>query len=172
MSDPGSSEVDFAQYIGMTTAEGTVVVERASVTQFALAVTDHSPEYANADAARVAGFDAIPAPPTFSFALQSFGKWAELQPPPDPSARNPMIEVMGGLMMRGGLILHGEQSFTYHRPMVVGDRLDYRGTVKDIYQKPTGGRTMTFMVMEDRYCDADGTPVLTATTNLLHRSAS
>ena len=170
-SDTDTNGTDFAQYIGMTTAAGTVVVERAPVTQFAQAVTDYSPEYSDADAAAAAGFAAIPTPPTFAFALQSFGRWAELQPPPDPSARNPMIEVMGALMMQGGLILHGEQSFTYHRPMVVGDRLDYRGQVTDIYQKPTGGRTMTFMVMEDRYTDAEGRPVLTATTNLLHRSA-
>lgn len=178
MSDPGEASADavagetgFERYIGMTTGVGTVVVERAAVTQFAQAVTDYSAIYSNAEVAKAAGFDNIPTSPTFAFALQSFGKWAELQPPHDPDAHNPMIEVMGGLMMQGGLILHGEQSFTYHRPMVVGDRLDYRGQVTDIYQKATGAKTMTFMVMEDRYTDADGNPVLTATTNLIHRSA-
>ena len=174
MGDSGearTSETGFERYIGMTTGVGTVVVERAAVTQFAHAVTDYSAVYSNAVVAEAEGFDGIPASPTFAFALQSFGKWAELQPPPDPDAHNPMIEVMGALMMQGGLILHGEQSFTYHRPMVVGDRLDFHGQVTDIYQKPTGGRTMTFMVMEDRYTDAEGKPVLTATTNLIHRSA-
>ena len=42
--------------------------------------------------------------------------------------------------------------------------------MKDIYQKESGGRTMTFMVVEDTYVDADGEPVLTSTMNLIHRS--
>jgi len=162
---------DFSEFIGVTTGTGTVVVERAPITQFARAVTDRSDVYANVEVARSEGFDDIPAPPTFGFGLQSWGMWAELQPPPDPDARNPMIEIMGGLMKEGGLVLHGEQSFTYHRPMVVGDRLTFRGEVRDVYQKPTGDKIMTFLVIEDTYTDSSGAPVLTATMNLLHRSA-
>jgi hydroxyacyl-ACP dehydratase HTD2-like protein with hotdog domain len=73
-------------------------------------------------------------------------------------------------MSKGGLVLHGEQEFIYHRPMVVGETLDFVGTVTDIYEKPTGDRTMTFMVVEDVYSDADGQPVLTSIMNLIHRS--
>lgn len=55
--------------------------------------------------------------------------------------------------------------------MVVGMRLHYEGVVRDIYQKPSGDKTMTFMVIEDTYTDESGAPVLTSTMNLLHRSA-
>jgi acyl dehydratase len=162
--------VDFSQYIGMSTARGTIVVERAPVSQFAKAILDQSPVYQDASAAAANGFAGIPAPPTYGFIAQSWGKWAELQPAPDPDAPQPMMEVMGGLMSKGGMVLHGEQEFIYHRPMVVGETLDFEGRVKDIYEKPTGDRTMTFLVTEDVYRDAKGEPVLTSIMNLIHRS--
>ena len=81
-----------------------------------------------------------------------------------------MAAVMGGLMAGGGMILHGEQEFTYHRPVVVGEKLRLEGVVKDIYQKATGDRTMTFMIIEDTFSDDSGEPVVTAVMNLLHRS--
>jgi hypothetical protein len=42
--------------------------------------------------------------------------------------------------------------------------------VKDVYQKVSGERTMTFMVIEDTYTDEAGEPVLTTVMNLIHRS--
>jgi acyl dehydratase len=162
---------DYSEFIGLPTSRGTLVVERAPVTNFAKAVTDLNPIYRNADAARVAGFTDIPAPPTFGFSIQNWGKWEELQPADGQPARQPMMEVMGSLMSKGGMVLHGEQEFVYHRPLTVGMRLEYEGVVKDIYAKQSGERTMTFMVIEDTYRDADsGEPVLTSVMNLIHRS--
>lgn len=161
---------DLSGYIGMSTGSGTVVVERGPISAFAEAVGDGSPVYRDATVAADEGFAAIPAPPTFGFCVQNWGRWRELQPPKDPSAPQPMAEVIGALMAKGGLVLHGEQAFEYHRPMLVGDVLHYEGVVADIYRKESGGRTMTFMVIEDRYTDEDGNPVLTSTMNLLHRS--
>ena len=54
---------------------------------------------------------------------------------------------------------------------MVGQRLTYEGVVRDIYQKASGERTMTFMIVEDTYRSADdGALVLTSTMNLIHRS--
>ena len=159
---------DFSEYIGMPTGRGTLVVERAPLTNFAGAVLDENPIYRNADEARTAGFENIPAPPTFGFSIQNWGKWEELQPT-EKLSRNPMFEVMGTLMGKGGIVLHGEQEFVYHRPLVVGQRLRFEGVVREIYEKPTGDKTMTFMVIEDTYSDEDGEPVLTSIMNLLHR---
>src|SRR4051812_29170044 len=150
--------VDFDQYIGMPTSEATVVIERAPVSAFAASIADTNPVYRNAEVAAAAGFDGIPAPPTYGFIAQNWGVWEERQPPPSGDGRSPMAEVMGGLLSNGGLILHGEQEFIYHRPVVVGDELQVKGVVKDIYQKATGDRTMTFMVVEDTYRDAAGEP--------------
>ena len=156
--------------VGRPTGATTIHVERGPVTAFARAVTDGNPVYADLDVAKAAGFDAIPAPPTFTFASLAWGAFAEEQPPDPTGGSNPMGEIMGGLMADGGLILHGEQEFTYHRPVVVGQRLHFRGEVKDIYAKDSGDRTMTFMVIEDTYRDEDGELVLTSTMNLLHRT--
>ena len=163
------ADIDFDSYIGMKTSEGTVVVERAPITEFAAALTDRSKVYRDRGIAQSEGFDDIPAPPTYGMVAQNFGKWDELQPPKDPNPRNPMAEVMGGLMANGGMVLHGEQEFTYHQPVVVGQKLAFSGEVKNIYQKPTGDKTMTFLVIEDTYTDESGDAVLTSTMNLIHR---
>ncbi len=165
-----SAGSDFTEFIGKATSKGTLVVERAPITNFARAVGDGSAVYRNADAARAAGFVDVPAPPTFCFSIQNWGKWEELQPTDAAPAANPMAEVMGGLLAKGGMVLHGEQEFQYHQPLVVGQRLSFEGVVRDIYQKVSGDRTMTFMVIEDTYRDEDGTPVVTSIMNLLHRS--
>lgn len=165
-----AESIDFSQFIGLPTGRGTLVVERAPLTNFARAVGDDNPVYRNADAAREAGLADVPAPPTFGFSIQNWGKWEELQPPDATPERNPLAELMGGLMATGGIVLHGEQEFTYHRPLVVGQRLRFEGVVRDIYQKHSGDKTMTFMVIVDTYKDeTDGEPVLTSTMNLLHR---
>jgi len=169
MPETQPTATEHEDLIGLPTGKGTVVVERAAVTAFATAVGDDSPVYANAEVARAAGFDGIPAPPTFGFAIQHSGRWDELQPPDATPERSPVAELMGGLMAKGGIVLHGEQTFEYHRPVIVGQRLHFEGVVRDVYRKPAGEATMTFLVVEDTYRDDDGNPVLTSTMNLIHR---
>jgi acyl dehydratase len=160
---------DYSEYIGKATGRGTLVVERGPLTNFATAVLDDAEVYRDADVARAAGFANVPAPPTFGFSIQNWGKFAELQTAEQPTS-NPMFDVMGKLYANGGMVLHGEQEFTYHQPIVAGDVLTFEGVVRDIYEKPTGERTMTFIVVEDTYRDAAGELVLTSTMNLIHRS--
>jgi N-terminal half of MaoC dehydratase len=160
---------DYSEYIGKATGRGTLVVERGPLTNFAKAVLDDSKVYANAEVARDQGFTDVPAPPTFGFSIQNWGRFEELQTAEQPES-NPMFEVMGKLYASGGMVLHGEQEFTYHQPIVAGDVLTFEGVVRDIYEKPTGERTMTFIVVEDTYRNAAGELVLTSTMNLIHRS--
>lgn len=157
--------------VGRSTGKAVIVVERGPLTRFAEAVTESSPIYRRGDAARAAGFVDIPAPPTYFFsAAEYWGAFPEDQPadaiPPD----NPMMEVMGELLGNGGMILHGEQEFTYHRPVVVGDRLTSASEVVDYYARESGARTMTFLVTETTYRDPAGQLVLTARMNLIHRA--
>jgi acyl dehydratase len=161
---------DESEVIGRPTVAATVHVERGPVQAFAEAVTDSNPVYRDLDAARAAGFDAVPAPPTFTFAVQNRGRFAEDQPPDPTEGRNVMMEVIGTLMAEGGMVLHGEQEFIYHRPVVVGDTLHAEGKVTDQYSKQSGDRTMTFLVMETVYSDDAGEPVVTERFNLIHRS--
>jgi acyl dehydratase len=160
---------DYSEYIGRSTGSGTVVVERTPISHFAAAVLDQSPVYRNAEVARAAGFADVPAPPTCGFSLQNWGKFEELQTTEPPKA-NPMHEVMGKLYANGGIVLHGEHEFTYVQPVVAGDVLTYEGVVRDIYEKPTGDRLMTFVVVEDTYRNPAGEVVLVSTMNLIHRS--
>jgi acyl dehydratase len=156
--------------VGRPTGAATVTVERGPVAKFAEAVHDDSPVYVSDDAARAAGFDAVPAPPTYAFsAMQYWGKFPEGQPPDPTGGKNPMMEIIGTLMSQGGIVLHGEQEFLYHRPIVVGDVLHNEGRVVDYYTKESKGSTMTFIVVEDVYRDEAGEPVLTSRMNLLHK---
>jgi acyl dehydratase len=156
--------------VGRATGAATLHVERGPVTKFAAAVMDRNPVYRSLEAARAAGFDSIPAPPTFTFALPFWGQFPEDQPPdPTEGKGNPMRELMGGLMAEGGIVLHGEQEFIYHRPVQVGDTLHQEGKITDLYSKESGGKTMTFLIMETVFKDDAGNPVVTERFNLIHR---
>jgi acyl dehydratase len=164
------SDEDLKKIIGKPMSKSTVVVERGPVSNFATAVCDASPVYRDPAAAGAAGLAAIPAPPTFSFVMNTWGEFPELQPG-DVPAGNPMGEVLGPLLSKGGIILHGEQEFIYHRPVYVGDVLDGEGTITDAYAKESKGKTMTFVVTETVWRDrASGEPVVTSRFNVIHRS--
>jgi acyl dehydratase len=164
------SDLNRDEVVGLPTGKATITVERGPVTQFASSVTDASAVYRNRDAARAAGFDDIPAPPTYFFSAASFwGAFGENQPSDAVPGRNPMMEVIGKLMSKGGMVLHGEQEFEYHKPVVVGDNISSEGKVVDLYEKQTGDRTMTFLVTENQYRNQDGDLVLTTRMNLIHR---
>jgi len=156
--------------IGKPMNKSKVVIERGPVANFATAVCETDPAYRDPKAAKEAGFDAIPAPPTFPMAMTNWGEFPEIQPTDRPTG-NPMGEVIGPLMAKGGIILHGEQEFIYHRPVVVGDVLLGEGTVTDAYTKESKGKTMTFIVTETVWRDEKtGEPAVTAHFNLIHRS--
>jgi hypothetical protein len=156
--------------IGKPTGTSKVVVERAPVTFFADAVLERSDVYRSPTAAREAGLAGIPAPPTYGIALETWGKYPELQPTDGPTGA-PLMDVLGPLMAKGGLILHGEQEFIYHRPITVGDVLVGEGHVADAYQKESKGRTMTFVVTETNWSDdKTGEPVVTTRFNVIHRA--
>ena len=129
----------------------TVVIERAPVPVFARAIGE--------DAAAFRG-DGAPVPPTYPFCWSYWGTVdGEVQGLPIAELRP------------RGMILHGEQEFTYHRPIVAGDVLTCEGQVVDLYSKESSsGRVMTFLVTEDVYRDQTGEPVLTSRMNLIHRA--
>ena len=157
--------------IGKATGAYKVTVERGPVANFAGAVLDENSVYQTPEAARAAGFTTIPAPPTFSFAMQHWGKFAEDQPADPTGGENPMHKVMGELFGKGGLVLHGEQEFEYHRPLVVGDELVGEGRITDMYEKESKGKTMTFLVTETVWRDEKtNEPVVTERFNLIHRA--
>lgn len=151
-------------FVGRKGGRARIVIERGAVANFARAVKDTNPVFQDAEAAEAAGFDAIPVPPTFLVGAQFWGAFPELQPE-DPGV-NPMGEVVAEYARQGGLLLHGEQAFTFERPLKVGDVLDCEAEIVDTYEKGS----MTFTVSETRYVDAEtGELVATARTNSINK---
>jgi hypothetical protein len=66
--------------IGSSTGRSRITIERGPVSNFAKAVTDESPIYQTVEAAKAAGFENIPAPPTYPFAMAHWGTFPEEQP--------------------------------------------------------------------------------------------
>jgi hypothetical protein len=157
--------------IGTQTGAWRVVLDRAVLANFAKAVGDPSPVYRRAEAVSAAGLDAVPAPPTFTFAAPYWGAYRADEQPADPAAGgNPMHKIMGDLFAQGALVLHGEQEFVYHRTPVAGDVLDGVQSITDIYEKETDSARMTFVVMETVWSDAASSkPVVTERFNLIAR---
>ena len=61
---------------------------------------------------------------------------------------HPLIELLADLQIPLAKLLHGEQSFSYHRPACVGDTVTVRSTIGDIYDKKNGA--LEFVVKTSR----------------------
>ena len=66
-------------------------------------------------------------PPTYTFVMSSAGAFPDLQPAGGTGSMYASSGADAGeRVRRDGLFLHGEQHFTYHRPVSVGDVLEGR----------------------------------------------
>jgi hypothetical protein len=135
-----------------------VRIERSPVWVFARAVKDRNPVYASEQAARDAGLDSIPCPPTYTFVMRDSGAWPDLQPagaaPAAVDART------ADYTARPGMYLHGEQEFVYHRTPAVGDELEGRMRISEPQRREGGRRPMEFTWYQTVWRDPDGTPVV------------
>ena len=127
------------------------LVGREKVREFARAVLSTSPINTDVDAARAAGYADVVAPPTFAIVLQQL-TLDQLVAEPD-----------SGIDMTR--IVHGEQRFSYTRPIVAGDELTATLTVASI--KTLGGNAM--VTAETAISDLAGAHVVTATSVLVVR---
>ena len=138
-----------------------VEIEQGPVMLFARAVKDGDPVYSSARAARSAGFGAVPVPPTYTFVMASAGAFPDLQP---AGGTGSMYANTGAdaasAFARDGLFLHGEQHFTYHRTVSVGDVLEGRmRTSKPIARQARRG-PMEVTYFQTTWTDLDGAPVV------------
>lgn len=112
------------KWIGHELPPAILPIERTRLQFFAKAIGETDPVYTDVTAAREAGYPDLPAPPTFLFA-------AEL----DSGAIDLLLERLEIPLPK---LLHGEQSFSYHRPACVGDTVTVRSVIQDIYDKRNG----------------------------------
>ncbi|WP_428313046.1 MaoC family dehydratase N-terminal domain-containing protein [Hydrocarboniphaga sp.] len=111
-------------WIGHELPASVLPLERTRLQFFAKAIGETDPIYRDSEAAKAAGYADIPAPPTFLFA-------AEL----DSGTTFTLLEQLKIPLAK---LLHGEQSFTYHRAACAGDTVTVRSRISDIYDKKGG----------------------------------
>lgn len=139
-----------------------LTVEISKVEEFARAIADNNPIHRDSAVAHRRGFEAVPAPLTFT-RLGLFERYC-------PEG----IGVSRGFDL--GLdqphVVHGEQAYEYERPLLVGDTLTGTTTLTDVYQrKGDRGSTLTFIEFETTYHDASDNLVLTEYVTLIETTS-
>ena len=127
------------------------LVGREKVREFSRAVFASNPINNDVDAAKAAGYADIVAPPTFAIVIQQF------------TLDQLVAEKDSGIDMTH--IVHGEQRFSYTRPIVAGDELTATLAVTSI--KSLGGNAM--VVAESTIVDSSNEHVVTAISTLVVR---
>ncbi|TWD17183.1 FAS1-like dehydratase domain-containing protein [Marihabitans asiaticum] len=126
-------------------------VGREAVRDFAAAVGAGSPLHRDLAAAQDAGYRDLVAPPTFAIIP---AQRSDAQFVADPDAGVDYSRVV-----------HGEQRFVHHRPIVAGDEL--RGVLTIDSVRSGGGHTM--VTMRTDLLDPDDQPVATSHSTIVIR---
>ncbi len=131
------------KFIGYRQPPFDVEVEKGRLRLFAKAIGETDAMYSDEQAARAAGHPTLPVPPTFYFCLEM--------------ERADPYDWFHELGIPLGHVLHGEQSFTYHRTAYAGETLTFSAELLDIYEKKNGA--LQFLVQRNFVTDAEGLPV-------------
>lgn len=129
-------------------------VSREKIAEFAAAVGSADPVHTDPEAARALGYDDVVAPPTFAVAI---AQRCEAQYVSDPAAGVDFSRVV-----------HGEESFVHHRPIVAGMRLVPTLHVDAARQRGPVGMVTTRVELADE----SGDPVSTVVSMLVVRGES
>jgi len=127
------------------------LVGREKIREFAEAIGATDAEYHDPAAARAIGYADVIAPPTFA---QVVTMAASRQIIADPE-----------LGMDYSRVVHGDQRFAYHRPVVAGDALVCVSSVDEITQR--GGHD--FITTRAEIHTEAGEPVVTVWSKLVQR---
>ena len=124
------------KWIGHQLPPSELLIERGRLQFFVRSIGETDPMYTDLAAARAAGYPDLPAPPTFVFA-------AELE----SGAVTSLLETLELPIQK---ILHGEQGFTYLKPVCAGERVTVRSKIADIYEKKGGALEFVLKSSEAR----------------------
>ncbi|MEZ5186745.1 MAG: MaoC family dehydratase N-terminal domain-containing protein [Candidatus Nanopelagicales bacterium] len=94
------------------------LIGREKVREFATAIGDFTPVFHDVETAAEGGYPDLPTPPTFAFVLTMKAMAAAMF---DPE-----------LGLNYALVVHGEQSFEYQRPLHAGDEVVVKSHIADI----------------------------------------
>ena len=127
------------------------LVGREKVREFARATSSSSALSLDPEAAQKAGYRDVVAPPTFAIVVQE-ATLQQLLAAPDSG-------------IDFARVVHGDQRFTYSRPIVAGDELTATLTVSSV--KSLGGHSM--VTAESVMVDGAGEHVVTTISTLVVR---
>lgn len=127
------------------------LVGREKIREFSRAVFATSPINLDVAAAIAAGYPDVVAPPTFAVVIQ------------ERTLHQLLNESDAGIDFTR--VVHGDQRFSFSRPIFAGDELTATLTVVSI--KSLGGHSM--VTAESNIVDASGEHVVTATSTLVVR---
>lgn len=128
-------------------------VTRGKIAEFAEAIGDSNPVYLDRAAAQAAGYPDVLAPPTFPIVITM--------------AANRHVVLDPGLGVNYAMVVHGEQRFTYSRPLHAGDVVVAQSTISSI----RAVRALTMLTTETEIRSLDGEHICTGTTTLVERGA-
>jgi acyl dehydratase len=126
-------------------------VTRVKIREFAQAIGDANPIYRDTEAAKAAGYPDVIAPPTFPIVF---------------SLANPAL-ADPDLGINFAMVVHGEQRFSYTRPVRAGDEVITTSTITEI--KSIGNNEK--MVVETEIKTVDGELVCTTYNTIVERGA-
>lgn len=141
--------------VGRSFTPVTAHVEPGRLRYFFNALGERNPIYRDAAVARTNGYSAVPAPPTYLFCLEMM------------DSDNP-FEFLTALKIDLARVLHGEQSFLYRAPVVVGDTLTFSSRVASVTDKKGGA--MTLIVVETAVTNQDGIHVADVSRTIVVRN--
>lgn len=128
-------------------------VSRVKIADFADAIGEPSELCRNRDLAVKAGYPDVIAPPTFAVIIDQLSTRAAVTDP--------------GLGLDYSMVVHGEQTFSYTRPLHAGDVVVATTTIESI--RTVGALSM--LVTSTSIDTVDGEHVCTARSNLVERGA-
>jgi acyl dehydratase len=142
-------------YIGRTAPQGEPFeVTRNDIRRFATAIGDSNPAYHDVAAAQALGHADLIAPPTFLIAASTGGGGGGFILEPE-------------LGLNYAMVVHGEESFAFTRPVQAGDVLDMVQRISDIQDK--GANELMTLVTE---VTVKGEPVATVTNTIVSRGTA
>lgn len=127
-------------------------VGREKIREFATAVKATSPAHFDVEAARKLGFNDVVAPPTFAIII---AQRADAQLIADPASGIDFSRVV-----------HADQRFTHHRPIVAGDELLAELYVDQVREMGAGAMITT----RAEITTVSGDKIATTTSSLLVRA--
>ncbi|CQD10278.1 MaoC family dehydratase N-terminal domain-containing protein [Mycobacterium europaeum] len=130
------------------------LVGREKIREFALAIKDDHPTHFSEEAAAAAGYDSLVAPLTF---LAIAGRRVQLE-----------IFTKFSIPINIARVIHRDQKFKFHRPIVAGDKLYFDTYLDSVIQS----HGTVLAEIRSEVTDVDGNPLITSVVTMLGEAST